>query len=120
MALNTAARHGQIKLRNLVKLCHATAVKALSTSVINRATREITCRDALNLAMDEEIERDENVFLIGEEVAQYDGAYKVSRGLFRKHGEKRIIDTPICEIGFTGIAWCSHGWIKTNLRIHDV
>lgn len=54
--------------------------------------------------MDEEIERDEKVFLLGEEVALYDGAYKVSRGLYRKHGEKRVIDTPICEIGFTGIA----------------
>jgi pyruvate dehydrogenase E1 component beta subunit len=56
------------------------------------------------MAMDEEIERDEKVFLLGEEVAQYDGAYKVSRGLYRKYGEKRIIDTPITEIGFTGIA----------------
>lgn len=54
--------------------------------------------------MDEEIERDDKVFLLGEEVAQYDGAYKVSRGLYRKHGERRIIDTPISEIGFTGIA----------------
>jgi len=104
MALSTP-RHGSlIKLRSLVKLCQATAAKALSTSVISKATREINCRDALNLAMDEELARDDKVFLIGEEVAQYDGAYKVSRGLLGKYGEKRIIDTPICEMGFAGIA----------------
>jgi len=49
--------------------------------------------------MDEEIERDANVFLMGEEVAQYDGAYKVSKGLFKKFGEHRIWDTPISEMG---------------------
>ncbi|KAH0502809.1 Pyruvate dehydrogenase E1 component subunit beta, mitochondrial [Microtus ochrogaster] len=54
--------------------------------------------------MDEELERDEKVFLLGEEVAQYDGAYKVSRGLWKKYGDKRIIDTPISEMGFAGIA----------------
>jgi len=58
----------------------------------------------LNAAMDEEIERDERVFLIGEEVAQYDGAYKISKGLWKKWGDKRIVDTPITESGFTGIA----------------
>jgi len=67
-------------------------------------TKKVTIRDALNMAMDEELERDENVFLLGEEVAQYDGAYKISRGLFNKYGEKRIIDTPITEMGFAGIA----------------
>lgn len=76
----------------------------ISTNSPANATVELTCRDALNMAMDEEIERDESVFLLGEEVAQYDGAYKVSRGLWRKHGDKRIIDTPISEIGFAGIA----------------
>jgi len=76
----------------------------LGTTAPANATVELTCRDALNMAMDEEIDRDESVFLLGEEVAQYDGAYKVSRGLWRKHGDKRIIDTPISEIGFTGIA----------------
>jgi pyruvate/2-oxoglutarate/acetoin dehydrogenase E1 component len=54
--------------------------------------------------MDEEISRDERVFLIGEEVAQYDGAYKMSKGLWKKHGDKRIVDTPITEMGFAGIA----------------
>ncbi|XP_030633095.1 pyruvate dehydrogenase E1 component subunit beta, mitochondrial isoform X2 [Chanos chanos] len=68
------------------------------------AALQVTVRDALNQAMDEELERDERVFLLGEEVAQYDGAYKVSRGLWKKYGDKRIIDTPITEMGFAGIA----------------
>lgn len=87
---------------------------------------QVTVRDVLNQAMDEELERDERVFLLGEEVAQYDGAYKVrskylyyilvindaqesffkvacvglqiSRGLWKKYGDKRIIDTPITEV----------------------
>ncbi|XP_044881453.1 pyruvate dehydrogenase E1 component subunit beta, mitochondrial [Mauremys mutica] len=68
------------------------------------AAVQVTVRDALNQALDEELERDERVFLLGEEVAQYDGAYKISRGLWKKYGDKRIIDTPISEMGFTGIA----------------
>jgi len=76
----------------------------IATATPANSTVELTCRDALNMAMDEEIERDEKVFLMGEEVAQYDGAYKVSRGLWRKHGDRRIVDTPISEIGFAGIA----------------
>ncbi|KMQ87662.1 pyruvate dehydrogenase e1 component subunit mitochondrial [Lasius niger] len=64
----------------------------------------MTVRDALNSALDEEMEKDERVFLLGEEVALYDGAYKVSRGLWKKYGDKRVIDTPITEAGFTGIA----------------
>ncbi|KAG1666718.1 Pyruvate dehydrogenase E1 component subunit beta, mitochondrial [Nymphon striatum] len=64
----------------------------------------MTVRDALNSAIDEEMERDEKVFLMGEEVAMYDGAYKVSRGLWKKYGDKRVIDTPITEMGFAGIA----------------
>uniref|UniRef100_A0A8C5SR19 Pyruvate dehydrogenase E1 component subunit beta n=1 Tax=Laticauda laticaudata TaxID=8630 RepID=A0A8C5SR19_LATLA len=68
------------------------------------AAVQVSVRDALNQALDEEIERDEKVFLLGEEVAQYDGAYKISRGLWKKYGDKRIIDTPISEMGFTGIA----------------
>lgn len=64
----------------------------------------LTVRDALNQAMAEEMEADESVFLLGEEVAQYNGAYKVSKGLLEKFGEKRVIDTPITEAGFAGIA----------------
>lgn len=64
----------------------------------------MTVRDGLNSAMNDEIKRDPKVFLIGEEVAQYNGAYKVSKGLWKEHGDKRIWDTPITEMGFTGLA----------------
>ncbi len=64
---------------------------------------EITYRDALNQALVEEMERDESVFLLGEEVAEYDGAYKVSKGLLDRFGDKRIKDTPISELGFAGL-----------------
>src|SRR5580765_5394416 len=63
----------------------------------------ITYREALNQALAEEIERDERVFLMGEEVAEYNGAYKVSQGLLDRFGPKRIIDTPISENGFAGM-----------------
>ncbi len=63
----------------------------------------ITYREALNQALREEMERDERVFLIGEEVGVYGGAYKVSQGLLEKFGERRVVDTPICESGFTGV-----------------
>jgi pyruvate dehydrogenase E1 component beta subunit len=63
----------------------------------------ITYREALNQALAEEMERDETVFLMGEEVGQYDGAYKVSKGLVERFGEKRVVDTPIAELGFAGI-----------------
>jgi pyruvate dehydrogenase E1 component beta subunit len=63
----------------------------------------ITYREALRQAIDEEMARDDSVLLMGEEVAQYNGAYKVSRGLLDKYGEKRVIDTPITEESFTGV-----------------
>ncbi len=63
----------------------------------------LTIRDALNQALREEIIRDENVFVMGEEVAEYDGAYKVTRGLWKEFGDKRIVDTPITELGFAGL-----------------
>ncbi|MCC6722033.1 MAG: pyruvate dehydrogenase complex E1 component subunit beta [Bacteroidia bacterium] len=66
--------------------------------------RTIQFREALREAMVEEMEIDSNIFLIGEEVAEYNGAYKVSQGMLEKFGEKRIIDTPIAELGFAGIA----------------
>ena len=65
--------------------------------------REITYRQALNEALAEELERDSSVFLMGEEVAQYNGAYKVSQGLLDRFGPMRIIDTPISENGFAGM-----------------
>ena len=63
----------------------------------------ITYREALNQALDEEIQRDENVVIIGEEVAEYNGAYKVTQGLWEKHGCKRVVDAPISEAGFIGM-----------------
>ena len=96
----------------------------------------MTVRDALNSALDEEMERDEKVFVMGEEVAQYDGAYKITRGLWKKYGDKRVIDTPITEMGFAGIATgaamvrfihvsksfhaFSLGWSETGLRVYDI
>ena len=65
--------------------------------------RKIELRDALREAMEEEMRRDERVFLMGEEVAQYNGAYKVSRGMLDEFGPSRIIDTPISETGFSGL-----------------
>ncbi|MCC7223009.1 MAG: pyruvate dehydrogenase complex E1 component subunit beta [Chitinophagales bacterium] len=65
--------------------------------------REIRFRDAVREAMTEEMRRDERVFLMGEEVAEYDGAYKVSQGMLKEFGPKRVIDTPISELGFTGL-----------------
>ncbi|TPX56373.1 pyruvate dehydrogenase (acetyl-transferring) [Powellomyces hirtus] len=65
---------------------------------------QMTVREALNQAMDEEMRRDKTVFLLGEEVAQYNGAYKVSKGLLDKFGPERVIDTPITEMGFAGLA----------------
>ncbi len=67
------------------------------------ATRKIAMRDALREAMSEEMRLDERVFLMGEEVALYNGAYKVSKGMLEEFGEKRVIDTPIAELGFAGI-----------------
>ena len=67
-------------------------------------TRTIEYREALNEAMCEEMRNDQRVFLIGEEVAEYDGAYKVSRGMLQEFGPRRIIDTPISESGFSGMA----------------
>ncbi len=63
----------------------------------------ITYRDALNMALREEMQRDDRVFLMGEEVAQYNGAYKVSKGLLDEFGPMRIVDTPITELGFAGV-----------------
>jgi pyruvate dehydrogenase E1 component beta subunit len=66
--------------------------------------KEVAFREALREAMQEEMRRDERVFLMGEEVAEYQGAYKVSQGMLQEFGEKRVIDTPIAELGFTGVA----------------
>ncbi|CAK9782994.1 Thiamin diphosphate-binding protein [Cutaneotrichosporon oleaginosum] len=103
-------------------LALATARSALQTSPIARVPRTpsvliprrgastdegaqtMTVRDALNTAMEEEMLRDDTVFVMGEEVARYNGAYKVTKGLLDKFGEDRVIDTPITEQGFAGLA----------------
>jgi len=74
---------------------------------------EMTYREALNEALREEMERDADVFLMGEEVAEYDGAYKVSKGLLDEFGERRVVDSPISELGFTGLGV---GAAMTGLR----
>lgn len=66
--------------------------------------RQLQIREALREAMSEEMRKDPSIFLIGEEVAEYNGAYKVSQGMLDEFGEKRVIDTPIAELGFAGIA----------------
>jgi len=73
----------------------------------------VELREALRQAMDEEMERDSNVFILGEEVAEYNGAYKVTKGMLDKWGPERIIDTPISELGFAGLAI---GAAMTGLR----
>jgi len=84
-----------------------TAARQLSLSLqfLNKQQhmRTIPFRQALREAMEEEMRRDERVFLMGEEVAQYNGAYKVSQGMLEEFGDRRIIDTPIAELGFTAI-----------------
>ena len=80
------------------------AAAAPADSEWTGATVPLTVREALRDAMEEEMRRDESVFLMGEEVAQYQGAYKVSQGLLEEFGEKRVIDTPITEHGFAGLA----------------
>lgn len=87
-------------LNRVSKLLNRRALSITSSAL----AKQMTVRDALNSALDEEMTRDERVFIIGEEVAQYDGAYKVTRGLWKKYGDKRVIDTPITEMGFAGIA----------------
>lgn len=81
----------------------ASAKNSLRLASAASGTKTLTVRDAINSALAEELDRDDDVFLMGEEVAQYNGAYKVSRGLLDRFGERRVIDTPITEMGFTGL-----------------
>lgn len=69
-----------------------------------KGTKDYTVREALNEALAEELESNDKVFVLGEEVAQYNGAYKVTKGLLDRFGDKRVIDTPITESGFCGLA----------------
>ena len=68
-----------------------------------KMARQLQIREALREAMNEEMRKDDSIFLIGEEVAEYNGAYKVSQGMLDEFGEKRVIDTPISEAGFSGV-----------------
>ncbi|KAJ4973604.1 hypothetical protein NE237_006778 [Protea cynaroides] len=87
-----------------LELCLHRRRPALSTSrCYSSAAKEINVRDALNSALDEEMSADPKVFLMGEEVGEYQGAYKITKGLLDKYGPQRVLDTPITEAGFTGI-----------------
>merc|ERR1712051_1073001 len=100
----TKMGHGKILLSFLGR---NSAIKSQSRNLSTTSSlsaKQLTVRDALNSAIDEELGRDDRVFVMGEEVAQYDGAYKVTRGLWKKYGDKRVIDTPITEMGFAGLA----------------
>ena len=81
-----------------------TETMVIFANLKNVHMREIQFREALREAMNEEMRRNDRVFLMGEEVAEYNGAYKVSQGMLAEFGAKRVIDTPIAELGFAGIA----------------
>merc|ERR1712183_331769 len=91
---------GSLLVKNVVN----NATRRTLSTTSPAASKQLTVRDALNSAIDEELGRDDRVFVMGEEVAHYDGAYKVTRGLWKKYGDKRVIDTPITEMGFAGLA----------------
>jgi len=82
----------------------ALASRSFHVSAAAFAPKEMTVRDALNSALDEELGRDPTVYIMGEEVGDYQGAYKITKGLVQKYGPERVIDTPITEAGFTGMA----------------
>ena len=82
--------------------------------------KNMTVREALRDAMAEEMRVDDKIFIMGEEVAEYQGAYKVTQGLLDEFGEKRVIDTPITEHGFYRIGCRCRVWrFATGCRIHD-
>ncbi|KAG5617570.1 hypothetical protein H5410_017394 [Solanum commersonii] len=77
--------------------------RVFASRKFSSATKEMTVRDALNSALDEEMSADPKVFIMGEEVGEYQGAYKITKGLLNKYGPQRVVDTPITEAGFTGM-----------------
>ena len=93
-ARSAARRHAPVAL----------ASRSFHVSAAAFAPKEMTVRDALNSALDEELGRDPTVYIMGEEVGDYQGAYKITKGLVQKYGPERVIDTPITEAGFTGMA----------------
>lgn len=90
--------------RHITKSAFRPGLRSFHSTRSTAAPVSITVREALNSAIDEELARDDRVFVIGEEVAEYDGAYKVTKGLHAKYGDRRVRDTPITEAGFTGLA----------------
>ncbi|KAI0599494.1 pyruvate dehydrogenase E1 component beta subunit mitochondrial precursor [Biscogniauxia sp. FL1348] len=105
--LAASARTVAASPRTLPRISPAAAAFSLSqrrTFADVKGTKDYTVREALNEAMAEELEANEKVFILGEEVAQYNGAYKVTKGLLDRFGDKRVIDTPITESGFCGLA----------------
>jgi pyruvate dehydrogenase E1 component beta subunit len=98
MLLHKLLREYHNRMRRLV------APLAFAAATQMRHSTKITVRDALNKAIDEELERDSKVVIIGEEVGNYNGAYKVTKDLFVKYGSDRVMDMPITEHGFTGMA----------------
>jgi pyruvate dehydrogenase E1 component beta subunit len=92
-----------LDLARVARGLHASAVAAAAAAATT-TTRRLSVREALNSALDEELARDDRTFIIGEEVALYNGAYKVTKGLHDKYGDARVVDTPITEAGFTGLA----------------
>ena len=87
-----------------IRPAHRSFAHRLKTAVYLKNTmRQIQFREALREALSEEMRRDPRVFLMGEEVAEYNGAYKVSQGMLDEFGPERVIDTPIAELGFAGI-----------------
>ena len=92
--------------RSLTKIAGRRSIMSVSQMNFHSSkplNEVMTVRDSIRLAMSDEMRRDSNVFLMGEEVGEYQGAYKISKGMHAEFGEKRIIDTPITEAGFTGI-----------------
>ena len=87
-----------------VRPATAFAAQARTYAASASGSKDYTVRDALNEALAEELEANDKVFVLGEEVAQYNGAYKVTKGLLDRFGDRRVIDTPITESGFCGLA----------------
>jgi len=94
--------HNKILIESIL-FC-ATIITIFAVHDIYQNMRVIQFREAIAEAMSEEMRRDESIYLMGEEVAEYNGAYKASKGMLKEFGEKRVIDTPISELGFAGVA----------------
>lgn len=105
--LSTWKKHPKCKKPDVnareLQITHHCLYLRSQKSILQHTMREIQFREALREAMQEEMRNDDKIYLMGEEVAQYNGAYKVSQGMLDEFGEKRVIDTPISEAGFAGI-----------------